>query len=210
MPDYRQQALRAVCCIAVAMLFTAVSAGAGQAAPQASEAQIRELRATLDAVQAQLAETRRQADALQQKVDAMESQLTELRRAAPSAVPVVGDQDLLAAKVEDQEQTKVASGSKYRMRLSGFVLVNLFGTHGAVDSIDVPRVAVARGDTGAFGASVRQSSIGLEVFGASIGGARTSGELTLDFFGGFPVTPVGVTEPLCSVPKARSVEPVAP
>src|SRR3569832_1192299 len=99
-PDFRQQAVRSVCGVAVAALLTAVSAGVGLVAPPASDVQIRELRATLEAVQAQLAVMRRLADALQQKVDAMESQLTEMRRAAPSAVPVVGDQDLLAAKVE--------------------------------------------------------------------------------------------------------------
>jgi len=44
------------------------------------------------------------------------------------------NQDLLAAKVEDQYQSKVESASKYRVRLSGIALMNLFSNQGAVFS----------------------------------------------------------------------------
>jgi hypothetical protein len=46
---------------------------------------------------------------------------------------------------------------------------------------------------GSFGASLRQSQIGLEGFGPSIAGARTSAELHLDFAGGFPEVANGVS-----------------
>ncbi len=45
------------------------------------------------------------------------------------------DQQLLGAKVVDQYQTKVESGSKYRVRLSGIALLNVFGTRGSVDNL---------------------------------------------------------------------------
>ncbi|HEX3106761.1 MAG TPA: hypothetical protein VHQ22_20155 [Terriglobales bacterium] len=86
-------------------------------------------------------------------------------------------------------QTKVESASKYRVRLSGMVLLNLFHDHGAVDNLDVPSYASSFGPYGltpAFGATVRQSELGLEVFGPELANAKTRGQVQLDFGGGFP------------------------
>ncbi len=103
---------------------------------------------------------------------------------------------LLAGKVNDQYQTKVESGSKYRVRLSGMILLNAFENRGTVDSIDMPALAEPRPPlfgNGAFGGTVRQSQIGIEVFGPNWAGARVSGDLRFDFAGGFPDTSNGVT-----------------
>ena len=102
---------------------------------------------------------------------------------------------LLSAKVDDQYQTKVESASKYRLRLSGIVLMNLFSNRGVTDNHDVPNWATgaAPGDPqGNFGATLRQSELGLEAFGPEVAGARTSADLQLDFSGGFPQTYNGV------------------
>ncbi len=103
--------------------------------------------------------------------------------------------ELLTSKLDDQYQTKVDAASKYRLRLSGIVLLNLFSNYGIVDSQDVPTWAIPQipnvsGQT--LGASVRQSEIGLEVFGPHVLGARTSADLQLDFAGGSPNLPNGV------------------
>lgn len=106
---------------------------------------------------------------------------------------------LLTGKVDEQYQTKVESASKYRLRLSGIVLLNLFGNSGTVDNIDMPTLAYDRppGSSGAnFGATLRQSQIGFEVFGPTLGGARTKADLQLDFAGGFPRTLNGVNSGL--------------
>ena len=106
------------------------------------------------------------------------------------------DQQLLGAKVADQYQTKVESGSKYRVRLSGIALLNVFGTRGSVDNLDLPTLARPKGPLdsgGSFGATVRQSLLGLEVFGPALSGAKTRGDIQFDFFGGFPETLDGVT-----------------
>jgi hypothetical protein len=103
--------------------------------------------------------------------------------------------ELLKGKVDDQYQTKVESASKYRVRLSGMVLMNLASTQGSVDSIDLPTIAYARttGEPGgSFGATLRQSEIGLEAFGPTVAGARTTADLQLDLAGGFPSVPNGV------------------
>lgn len=106
------------------------------------------------------------------------------------------NQQLLQSKIDDQYQTKVESSSKYRVKLSGIALLNIFGTHGNVDNADLPNYARERGpldSSGSFGASVRQSMLGLDVFGPKLAGARTSAKVQVDFFGGFPQTPDGIT-----------------
>ena len=105
------------------------------------------------------------------------------------------DEQLLTEKVNQQYQTKVESASKYRVRLSGIVLFNLFGNSGYPDNQDVP-TWVLRPDPmdspGSVGGTLRQSILGLEVFGPDVFGARSSGTLNLDFGGGFPATYNGV------------------
>src|SRR6202049_4509247 len=104
------------------------------------------------------------------------------------------DQELINDKIIEQSQTKVESGSKYRVRLSGLVLLNTAVTRGSVDNLDIPQIAVppeAPGVTGFFSGSLRQSQIGIETFGPDIAGARTSANVKFDFAGGFPNTPNG-------------------
>jgi len=109
------------------------------------------------------------------------------------------NQELLKAKIDEQHQTKVESASKYRVKLSGIALLNVFGNRGQVDNLDVPTLALARGalDTGgSFGGTVRQSELGFEAYGPTLAGARASADLRFDFFGGFPNEPNGVSSGL--------------
>ncbi len=104
------------------------------------------------------------------------------------------DQNLLNDRIIEQSQTKVESGSKYRVRLSGIVLLNTAVTRGFVDNLDFPQIAtpaVATGSSGSFSGSLRQSQIGIEAFGPDIAGARTSANVKFDFAGGFPRTSNG-------------------
>ena len=100
---------------------------------------------------------------------------------------------LLNSKLNDQYQTKVEGASKYRLRLSGIVLMNLFSNRGQTDNQDIPDYVTGpnQGD-GNFGATLRQSQIGLEVFGPTLAGAKTSANLQADFGGGFANTWNGV------------------
>jgi hypothetical protein len=102
--------------------------------------------------------------------------------------------ELANSKINEQSQTKVESSSKYRVRLSGLALFNLFTNRGMVDNQDFPQIALPTGplDTaGTFGGSIRQSQIGLEAFGPDVAGAKTSAEIRFDFAGGFPQAPNG-------------------
>jgi hypothetical protein len=106
------------------------------------------------------------------------------------------DQQITDARTIEQSQTKVESGSKYRVRLSGIALLTMYDNRGGVDEEDVPQYAMQPtlvGSAGAFGASLRQSQIGIEAFGPDIAGARTSADVKFDFAGGFPDTPNGVS-----------------
>ncbi len=102
---------------------------------------------------------------------------------------------MIGAKIDEQYQTKVETASKYRARLHGIVLMNAFRNSGGTDNLDLPSFAqpVTRGEPQAsIGATLRQSEIGLEIFGPNLAGAKTSAAVQLDFAGGFPVTGNGV------------------
>jgi hypothetical protein len=105
------------------------------------------------------------------------------------------NQDVMNGKIQEQSQTKVESGSKYRLRLSGIVLLNTAVTRGSVDILDYPQIATPTtppGTSGSFSGSLRQSQIGIEAFGPDIAGAHTSANVNFDFAGGFPNTSNGV------------------
>ena len=110
------------------------------------------------------------------------------------------NQELAEARLAEQHQTKIESGSKYRVRLSGIILLNMFANRGNTDNIDFPQIAEPQdmllGSPGSFGGTLRQSQIGLEVFGPQIAGARTSANVKFDFAGGFPYHSNGVSEGL--------------
>jgi hypothetical protein len=102
---------------------------------------------------------------------------------------------LLGSKIDEQYQTKVETAGKYRARLSGIVLMNAFHNVGGSDNLDVPdyaEPAVPGTSQTSFGATLRQTEIGLEIFGPNVAGARTSANVQVDFFGGFPATNNGV------------------
>jgi hypothetical protein len=101
---------------------------------------------------------------------------------------------LTNAKLQELHQTKVESASKYPVRLAGIVLLNAVENRGAVDNLDFPSLAVPSppgSPQGSFGATLRQSQLGLEIFGPQIYGARVSADVQFDFAGGFPEVPNG-------------------
>lgn len=98
---------------------------------------------------------------------------------------------LNGSKIDEQYQTKVETASKYRARLHGIVLMNAFRSVGFSDSFDLPdyaRPVLPGWPQASVGATLRQSEIGLEVFGPNIAGAKTSANVQFDFAGGFSNT----------------------
>jgi hypothetical protein len=179
-------------------------------AAQPSEAMtdaVRELQAEVRELRTAVVELRSEAGQYRAETEQLRKELQATRAASATAAPngvtpleervssLEESSQLLSSKVDDQYQTKVEAASKYRVRLSGIVLLNLFSNHGRMDSQETPTWAIpyipnVSGQT--LGASLRQSEIGLEVFGPRLAGARTSGNLQFDFSGGSPNTPNGV------------------
>ena len=171
---------------------------------QELRAQVQELRTTVTEMKSEAAEYRAQSDELRKELENMRAnavvpppQGAESRTAEAPADNAVNKKlasldettQLLQSEIRTQYQTKVESASKYRLRLSGLVLLNLFSNRGYVDNLDFPSYAASAnlyGTSQAFGATLRQSEFGLEVFGPELLGAKSSGEVQLDFGGGFP------------------------
>jgi hypothetical protein len=106
--------------------------------------------------------------------------------AAPANI-TEDDWQILNAKIEEHEQVKIESASKYRLKLSGIALFNVFDTSGHLDNLDVPALAVPPPPyvyTGSLSASFRQSLLGLRGIGPTVFGASTSADLQLDFING--------------------------
>ena len=98
---------------------------------------------------------------------------------------------LIGSKIDEQYQTKVESASKYRARLHGIVLMNAFRNVGGSNNLDFPDYSLpapAGSPQSNFGATLRQSEIGFEIFGPNLAGAKTSADVQFDFAGGFPNT----------------------
>jgi hypothetical protein len=182
------------------------------------QSQVRELKEMVLQLQQQTMASRAEISHLRQELEAQhsaggtmtgaESALDEPSPATSSSTTaqlqhrvdqVVEDEQLLSDKVNEQYQTKVESASKYRVRFSGIVLFNLFGNSGYPDNQDVPTWVLKpdpMDSPGSVGGTLRQSILGFEVFGPDIFGAHSSGNVNLDFGGGFPATYNGVNSGL--------------
>lgn len=186
--------------------------------------QIRELQAAVSEIRSESQRYRAETTELRRELDAVRASSANhsgtavasqtapygSNAAAESTEAQAGDQEnqamqhaatldeeyqLLSGKVDEQYQTKIESASKYRMRLSGIVLLNLFSNVGTVNNADIPVLAAVRppgASGGSFGGTLRQSQIGFEVFGPQFAGARIKADLQLDLGGGFSRTLDGV------------------
>ena len=185
---------------------------------QKLQAQVQDLHAQVSDLRAQQQSAKAESELLRKELDLAKSQLTAIAVPAnggpdPQAVAVASgktptaderisrleeNQQLADSKIAEQSQTKVESGSKYRVRLKGILLLNMFENRGTVENSDFPLLAESQqsqflSSGGSFGGSVRQSQIGIEGFGPTIAGAQTSANLEFDFAGGFPEVPNGTS-----------------
>jgi hypothetical protein len=205
--------LSAVVSIAVVCAAQSPSPGSDQTGD------IAQLRSSLAATRSELQQCRQEIDELREQIRAIQKQVGSAGAAAPAATVAASasqfptaadveqnpaaaqpqtsaDEDLLAAKVAEFEQTKIESASKFKVRVSGMVLMNAYTNVGAVDITDLPNLAHQRapGDTnGDVGATLRQTTVGLQVTGPTIAGARSSADLNVDFYGGLPRAHYGAT-----------------
>lgn len=179
------------------------------------QAEVHDLKGQVKDLQTQQESARAESAELRRELEQTKSQFTATAVSPNAGVPTVAtgsptlqvsedgriakleeDLQLADAKIAEQSQTKVESASKYRVRLSGIMLFNMFGERGHTDNTDFPQFAIPADPLstgGSFGAAIRQSQIGIQAFGPTIAGARTSADIQFDFAGGFPSTQNGVS-----------------
>jgi uncharacterized coiled-coil protein SlyX len=180
--------------------------------PAQLQQQMQAISAALAATQAQIQQSQKQMLQLEQELQALQQQMAAAGIAAPPVVattapaaPVISSsttEDLnehlaiLDAEVKQHEQTKLESESKYPLRVTGLLLFNSFVNLGVVDYIDLPSVAnpaTVGVSSGAAGAGLRQTILGLHGTGPTFWGARTSAEINIDFFGGISYSNYGTS-----------------
>jgi hypothetical protein len=95
------------------------------------------------------------------------------------------------AQIKEHAQTKVETDSRFRVKLFGMILANTYLNSASSSLIDIPLIApspTTNVGKNNFGATLRQSRIGLAMegprLGPRLGEARLSAEAEFDFWGG--------------------------
>jgi len=137
---------------------------------------------------------------LKSRIAGLQSQTDELIASAKSPAPAdpkaeerlasLEEQvEVNAAQLKEHAQTKVESDSRFRVRLTGALLVNTYLNSSDSANSDAPIFAfpnsVATGQKRHnLGATLRQTRIGLAMTGPRVGNARLGAEAEFDFWGG--------------------------
>lgn len=188
------------------LLRTEQVAQQAQAEARLARQQSEELKRRLEASASELASLRRlvnqygeQLAALRTSQPSDATQTAQARPAAETEPPSLTEKvdrlkeqvEVNTAQLSEHAQTKVESGSRHRIRLSGMILANAYFNSDDSSLTDVPLVALPAGVVSRrnnFGATLRQSRIGLTFDGprlsAKLGEARVSAEAEFDFWGG--------------------------
>jgi hypothetical protein len=130
-------------------------------------------------------------------VDSLRQRLEELE----STVQMLRDQ------LATESETAVRTSTRVAFALRGRVLVNALHTSAATNNADVPLFvapAVANERAGGSTLSMRQTMLGFEVSARDILGARFTGDLDVDFFGGQVPSTGGRHFPLLRLRTARA------
>ena len=197
---------------AAALIFQTVSPGVARAGQDAagdpgeaprSSAEASAGRTELDLMRDEIAALRTALEALRGEVAALRGSPASAPAQAPVATPVPGQTpaplpvEMLQAQVDELAQTRVASGSRFPVTLSGTILSNTVVNSGDANWLESPNL-VGTTATGSMTSTLRQSRIGVDVGVIPVGGWNATGRLILDFFGG---TPGFVTGTVMGLPR---------
>lgn len=136
--------------------------------------------ADLQAVVGRLERLEQQNRDLMQEVRALRAELA----ANKPTLPLEEKIDVLQTRVEEQAQTKVEAANKHAVRLTGMVLFNAFSNGRQSGAAENPTIAALDSGPRTAGATMRQTIIGFDFGGPEFLGARVSGNINMDFFGG--------------------------
>lgn len=188
--------------------FTPVSFAQGADGASAAEQQrvvaienkLNELNDALSQTEKMLEKSRAEIQALHAQLDALRAQGAGTSASVPppdtqnantdhpqELEAMSEQQDAMQAEIKQHDQSKVETFSKYPLGLSGLILFNAFTNAGVVDDTDLPTIALARfpgASHGSSGATLKQTLLTLDATGPRIAGARSSANVSIDFFGG--------------------------
>jgi hypothetical protein len=201
--------LKVVCALACAIAACALAQDASPPSPDVAQ-----LSQQLQQTRTDLADSKRQIQELRQSLEELRRQVQSGHPAEPApavaAEPTVSaaDQDVgfLAAKIGELHQDKVESSSKYPVKISGLILFNSYWNKGFLDIQDLPSLALPNfpgAPQPSVGATLRQTTLGIAATGPKLFGAHSSAEAEIDFAGGSPTTPYGVTAGLLRLRTAK-------
>lgn len=158
---------------------------------QAIEGQIADLRSRKD-------ESKQEAGSIQPGLPKQAEEKSAIHNLHPDLAPIEDRLDHLqeqvevnTAQIKEHAQTKVESDSRFRVKLFGMILANTYVNTDSSSLIDNPMIApppTTNVGKNNFGATLRQSRIGLAMegprLGPRMGEARLSAEAEFDFWGG--------------------------
>ncbi len=176
------------------------AAAAEQQRVAAIETKLNELNDALSQTEKMLEKSRAEIQALHTQLDALRAQQTGASASVTPPDPQDANadhpqeleamreqQDAMQAEIKQHDQSKVETFSKYPLRLSGLILFNAFSNAGVVDNTELPTIALTRfpgASHGSSGATLKQTLLTLDATGPRIAGARSSANVSIDFFGG--------------------------
>lgn len=143
-----------------------------------SQSEVDALKTELKNVRAQMTE-KNESDNASQSASALKASVDELKE----------EDSVLQSEVQQHDQTKVESASKYPLRISGMLLFTSLLNDGNPDDIDLPIVALpnqSNGTTGSLSATLRQTILGLDASGPHLWGAKSSANISVDLFSAIP------------------------
>jgi hypothetical protein len=130
---------------------------------------------------------------IKRELAAMRAEIQQLRAEVNALKGVPGAQgaqvELLQTQIAELAQVKVESTSRMPVKIFGTIHANVFANSGTPNWLENPNLVAAPpadGRQGTFSATLRQTRIGLSMAGPTVGSARASANVAMDFFGGIP------------------------
>ena len=143
------------------------------------------------AILARLDRLEKENRAMAEEIQTLRAQLTAAQTPpatttdAPAEPTLPEKVEIQGQRIEEQAQTKVEAAQKFPVTLSGMVLVNAFVNSKQNGGSDYPTAASAAAGTDRGGATLRQTTIGLEYHGPqTFLGGTVHGAVFMDFYQG--------------------------
>lgn len=181
-----------LCAALLGIMCTAsFAAEAQQATDESLASKVQQLTEAMSQAQRRLDESQRQMEQLRAELANLQQQMAQEHAAdtittsaaqLSAAVDRIREQQSLEeTEIATHEQAKVESESKYPLKLSGLVMLTGFVNTALADDPVNPTLVLE--GSGATGASLRQTVLGIDARGPHLFNARTHADVRVDFDG---------------------------